>query len=162
MDHPTALKHGAFSVVPVAGESVRIRDNGKHNRIYVRNSYASTGAVASAVTLSSSSGEANFNGGVGSALWGDWVYCYVSADSLAAGATLTRYLYHSKVSDNQTLQPVDVLFKNSGASNRNADLNIIAYSNGETNNRQITVFIKNISSSDLESTQNLYFYLKLE
>jgi len=162
MNHPSGDTDGAFSMYPVAGESVRIRDNGVHNNIRIDNWLAEGDAPPStAVTLASTSGEGNFDGGIGSAKFGDYIYCYISADSLAAGSTLTRYLYHTKVNDNNTLLPTECVFKNAGGSNRNADINLIAYSNGETNNRQVTVLLKNTSGTALETTQNVYFWVKV-
>lgn len=161
-DFPGGVTDGAMSIFPQPGESVRIRDMGKHNNIKVLFAdVEGDSSSATAYTLSSTPGEANFAGGVGSAPFSDYVYCYISADSLASGAVLQRYLYHSKVTDSTTMQPCQVIFKNEGSNNRNLDISAVAFSNGLTNNREIIVKIKNISSTSLETTQNVYFWVKV-
>jgi hypothetical protein len=161
-DFPGGVTDGAMSIFPQPGESVRIRDMGKHNNIKVLFAdVEGDSSSATAYTLSSTPGEANFAGGVGSAPFSDYVYCYISANSLASGAVLQRYLYHSKVTDSTTMQPCQVIFKNEGSNDRNLDISAVAFSNGLTNNREIIVKIKNISSTSLETTQNVYFWVKV-
>lgn len=157
-DSPTGATTGAFSLFPKRGESVRIRDNGKHNKISIQNAYAEGDDGAStAITLSGTIGENNFDGGVGSAKYADYVYCSASVSALAAGAYANFFLYHGRVSDNLTLLPVSVIPKNDGIANNNIE--IVAFADSGTNNRQIRVKVFNRSASPVTAT--LYFFVRV-
>jgi hypothetical protein len=156
-NHPTGSTDGAFSVFPQEGESVRIRDNGLHNRVKINHAFAAGSDESVAIPLSNVVGENNYNNGIGSASYADYVYCSITATNLAAGATDDYFLYHAKIPDNLTLYPIEVIPKNEGIQNN--DLDIVAYANSGTNNRQVNVKLKNNGTSSYTGT--VFFWVKI-
>ena len=157
-EHPAGLTDGGFSVYPRTGETIKIRDNGQQNTIHITNdSSGGNSPVFAAVAISPTIGENNFDGGLGSAKYSDYVYCSISLSALGAGASQNGFLYHGKIGDNATLRACEVINKDDGMSVN--QIEVIAFSNGDTNSRQIRVNAYNRSGSAFTGT--IFFYVKI-
>ena len=137
---------------------MRLRDNGTHNRVHILNAYAEgDDAVSTAIVLATTIGEENFDGGVGSAKFADYVYCSATITALASGTDANFFLYHGKVAEALSLTPVSIIPKNEGALNN--DIEMVAFADTGSNNRQIRVKAFNKGSAPYTGT--LFFWVKV-
>ena len=156
-NHP-ALSTGACSVFPKAGESVRIRNAGVGNSIVTKYLKVQPADSAyAAITLSTSSGESNFNGGEGACGYAKDLYVSATMSSLAAGANANFYFYHSGISSADSLHPMTFKSRNEGLNNDN--LEVVVYKDDASNNRQCRVKIFNRGTTAYTGTK--YFFLSL-
>lgn len=159
MNHPSSATDGAFSVHPEPGETVRIRDNGLHNVFRILNAtHEADEPPVTPVALSTTTGEANFGGGVGAAKFSDIVYCSATMPSTADGSAQNFFFYHCALTDGDTdLCPVELIPKNEGFVTNG--LSGIAFASSSSENRRVVVRINNNSGG--VSTATVYFYLRV-
>lgn len=134
---------GYGSSYATAGQAIRVKDVGENNKIRIR--YLDQPPNV-AVALSTTQGEANYNGGVGGAALSKRVYVSAAVPTLAAGATATFWVYHSLLSAgtvrNIAVEPAYTNLSLSGLSYGAGD-------NTGTNNREIYVTFKNNTASSI-------------
>lgn len=134
------------SPIPVAGNTIRIRDVGGYNRITMRNS---DNVATTPIATTATAGEANYNGGVGGAQYSRKVLCSSALSSLGVGSSITHYVYHQTLSKSFNtrilLTQLDDGFQSGG-------INAFAAQETVTNNRQAKVTFKNNGSSAFTGT----------
>lgn len=145
---------GGGSAIPVAGDTIRIRNAGRND---VRVLYAEneTSLTNTAIPVALVVGEANYNGGVGGAQYSKSVYCSAAITALAAGAVTAAYVYHQLVGAGG-FRPVLIVPKNSAIIVN--QLQIAAYVVGTTN-REIEISIRN--NSAVPYTGTIFFFLEV-
>ena len=85
------IDEGGSSPIPATGDTIRIRDAGEKNDIVMDYAINDSGAT---IPLSTTIGEANFNGGIGGAPFAKCVKCSAVLSSLAAGSGTNFHFYH--------------------------------------------------------------------
>lgn len=143
------------SPVPKAGDTIRIRDGGDFNLIRMK--YTDNIAM-SPIPVSATVGEANYNGGVGGAQYSNKVYCSASVPSLPALNGIAFYMYHQCVAADQN-KPIKVYARDTTLILQN--LQIVAYTDAGTNNRQIKIEVVNMSPSLSSSATTINFWIEL-
>lgn len=143
------------SPVPVAGDTIRVRDAGQYNLIRMKN----TDNIANTpIPVTATVGEANYNGGVGGAQYSNKVYCTASVPILAALNGTTFYMYHQCISADQT-KPIKVYPQDSSLITK--DLQMFAATDTGTNNRQIKIEVYNMSTTTPTTATTINFWVEL-
>lgn len=150
---PTSSTRG--TALPAAGNVTRIRDVGERNNIQVK--YLTNPPLV-ASTMSTTQGEANFAGGVGSAAYSKRVYLTATVSSLAAGASQNFYFYHTMFSASDvkplTVMPMSQFGNPSFITN---GLSVSATDNSVSVNRQGIVTFKNNTGSTIAGATYLFW-----
>lgn len=150
---PTLSSRG--TALPAAGNVTRIRDVGERNNIQVK--YFTNPPLVASV-MSTTQGEANFAGGVGSAAYSKRVYLQATVSSLAAGASQSFYFYHTMFSASD-VKPVTVIpmsqFGNPSFITNG--LSVSATDNSVSVNRQGIVTFKNNTGNTIAGATYLFW-----
>lgn len=152
MGIPTSI--AASSPIPVAGNTIRVRDGGQYNLIRMR---YSDNIANTPIPVASVVGEANYNGGVGGAQYSNKVYCSVVLPALPSFNGVTFYMYHQCV-EADINQPLKLFPRDSTMFL--TGVNGYAKNDAGTNNRQIVVEFINTSTVTTSPT-TVYFWVEL-
>lgn len=138
---------------PIAGDVIRVRDAGANNYVFIRNLEQ---MPASAQPLSTTTAEADFLGGVGSAFFSR--RCLVSAEvpTLVAGGSVTLYFFHQLFSTASPPKPI-LIVPNSVPD---STYHLFASDLSSSANRRGGVLVKNITSGSVTG-QTINFWLWL-
>lgn len=137
---------GPGGFLPGAGRVVRVRDAGVNNEVEVANYGRSQG---SPITLSSTQGEANFNGGVGGAATSRKTLISFAVPTLANGASAVFYAYSSLLSDGMQ-KPLLVLPSDTGLPS--SGLTVTTVDNSGAVNREAIITVTNRTGSTVTGT----------
>lgn len=151
-NNPTA-DLGSASVVPKAGDTIRIRDAGRANVIKVLYANYESSLINAPISTTTLVGEANYNGGVGGAQYAKNVYCSATLTALAAGSSQWHYIYH-QLAGPSGFKPFLIAHKNEVTIDNN--IIIEAFQTGTTN-REVKIRIKNAGSAPF--TGIIYFWV---
>lgn len=143
------------SAIPVAGNTIRVRDAGTFNLIRMKNT---DNIATSPIAVTATIGETNYNGGIGGAQYSNKVYCSANVPILSSLNGVAFYLYHQCVTANQT-KPIKVYARDSSLIAKN--LQIVAYTSATSNNRQITIEIFNMSTTSPTTAGIVNFWVEL-
>lgn len=144
------------SAVPVAGDTIRIRDAGAYNTIRIANS---DNVATTAISTTTTAGEANYNGGVGGAQYAKKVYCSASVAALTPlNGTVDHYVYHQCLSP-ASRRPILVYPADSTLSAQG--LMMYAKDDADNQNRRIKIQFVNPSGTRTTSLSNVNFWLEI-
>lgn len=144
------------SPVPAAGDTIRVRDAGAYNHIRITNS---DNVATTAISTTTTAGEANYNSGVGGAQYSNKVYCSASVAALTPlNGTVPHYVYHQCVSP-ASRKPIKVYAADSTLAAQGLMVHAIDDANNQ--NRRIKVEFTNPSGTRTTSLSTIYFWLEL-
>lgn len=131
--------------LPGAGVVTRIRDAGTNNQIAVP-FYAQTQGAP--VALSTTQGEANYGGGVGTASVSKRTLVSIPVPSLAVGASASFYAYSTLISRNLK-KPIAILSADNGISSSGLQFSAV---HNTSVNREIAIQVLNKSGSPVSGS----------
>jgi len=144
------------SPIPVAGDTIRIRDAGAYNTIRIANS---DNVATTAISTTTTAGEANYNSGVGGAQYAKKVYCSASVAALTPlNGTVDHYVYHQCVSP-ASRRPILVYPADSSLAGQG--LMMYAEDDADNQNRRIKIQFINPSGTRTTSLATIYFWLEV-
>ena len=146
---------GSNSPIPVAGNTIRVRDAGQANVTHITYADYETSLTETAIASGTPIGEANFNGGVGGAQFAKSTLLTADITSLAVGASVSRFFYHQCLSGTG-YKPITIAHKNETAIDNG--IQIQAWQTTSVN-REIRLRFSNWGSATFTGT--LYFWVVL-
>jgi hypothetical protein len=141
--YPSLLAGLPGGAPPGNSVATRIRDTGGFNAVSVQGIEHGLG---SALTLSQTQGEANFNGGVGGASISRATLVTVTFPQINQFDIYTYYFYHQKMSDGGSRRPVRIA---TYKDDKHPLLNVNAFDNGDAVNREVKIQLFNITTTPI-------------